>query len=196
MKFIGGLPCLDFVNTVGGWQQGRVIEDRFETYSDLVRWAGLAGLTVRTGAQPNPRKAAAVLARARSLRLALIRVFNRALERRQPAPTDLKVFTRELSLAREHQALVEERGKFLWKWDDAPALDAILWRVSQSAADLLTSPDIARVRCCLGENCGWLFLDSTRNRSRHWCDMKDCGNLAKVRRFRARLSRPGTRSTP
>ncbi|HYK18393.1 MAG TPA: ABATE domain-containing protein [Bryobacteraceae bacterium] len=196
MKFIGGLPCLDFLNTVGGWKQGRVIEDKFVTYSDLVRWAGLAGLAVRRPARPNPRKSAEVLARARSLRLALHRVFICAVENRPPGHADLAIFTRELSLAREHQALVEQRGKFLWKWDDAPAIDAILWCVSQSAADLLTSPDLGRVRCCLGENCGWLFLDRTRNRSRHWCDMKDCGNLAKVRRFRARLTRPGIRSTP
>jgi predicted RNA-binding Zn ribbon-like protein len=31
-----------------------------------------------------------------------------------------------------------------------------------------------------------MFLDTSRNRSRHWCDMKDCGNRAKVSRFRQR----------
>jgi len=44
MKFLGGIPCLDFVNTVGGWRSGRVLEDKLETYADLIRWAELAGL--------------------------------------------------------------------------------------------------------------------------------------------------------
>jgi predicted RNA-binding Zn ribbon-like protein len=58
--------------------------------------------------------------------------------------------------------------------------------VSGSAAELLTSTELARVRECGGENCGWMFLDNSRNHSRHWCDMQDCGNRAKVRRFRQR----------
>jgi len=61
-----------------------------------------------------------------------------------------------------------------------------LWPLSRSAAELLTSADLAFIRECQGEDCGWLFLDTSRNRTRRWCDMRDCGNLAKVRRFRRR----------
>ena len=189
MKFIAGLPCLDFVNTVGGWQQGRVIDDKLETYPDLARWAKLADMQIATPARPNQREAAKVLTRARALRYALHRILNNAIENRPPTRADLAVLSAELARAREQQELAAEHGRFLWKWDETPALDAVLWRVSQSAAGLLTSPDLARLRRCAGQNCGWMFLDTTRNRSRHWCDMKDCGNLAKVRRFRERLSR-------
>jgi predicted RNA-binding Zn ribbon-like protein len=59
-----------------------------------------------------------------------------------------------------------------------------LWPVARSAAELLTSGDLARVGQCPGEECGWLFLDTSRAGRRQWCDMADCGNLAKVRRFR------------
>ncbi len=94
---------------------------------------------------------------------------------------------RELEIARRHQALAPARRGFAWTWEHPEStLDSILWRVSQSAADLLTSPGLDLVRKCAGENCGWLFLDTMRNHSRHWCDMQDCGNLAKVRRFRER----------
>jgi predicted RNA-binding Zn ribbon-like protein len=189
MKFIGGLPCLDFVNTVGGWRQDQVIDDKLETYGDLVRWAKLGGMAIATPARPNQREAAKALARAHALRDALHRILNASVENRMPARADLAVLSAELARARAHQTLAAEHGTFLWKWDEAPAPDAILWRVSQSAVELLTSPDLARVRLCAGQNCGWMFLDTTRNRSRHWCDMKDCGNLAKVRRFRERLSR-------
>jgi predicted RNA-binding Zn ribbon-like protein len=60
----------------------------------------------------------------------------------------------------------------------------------RAAAALLVSPEQARLRRCGGDGCGWLFLDRSRNRSRHWCTMDDCGNLSKVRRFRRRHARP------
>jgi len=58
----------------------------------------------------------------------------------------------------------------------------VLAPVVESAAALLTSPDLSRVRECESETCGWLFIDRSRNRSRRWCDMTVCGNRAKVRR--------------
>ena len=189
MKFVGGLACLDFVNTVGGWVSGGVREDKLETYADLVRWAALARLIGRgearallRRAQRHPVEARRVLARASKLRLAIYRLF----QHRQTA-TDLRGLQNELAVARRHRSLALAHRSVAWTWDHPEnALDSILWRVSQCAADLLTAPDLQRVRRCGGENCGWLFLDTTRNHSRHWCDMKDCGNLAKVRRFRKR----------
>jgi len=62
--------------------------------------------------------------------------------------------------------------------------DPILTPVVRAAVELLTSADIARVRTCADGSCAWLFLDTTRSRTRRWCDMKSCGNRSKVRRFR------------
>lgn len=193
MKFIAAHPALDFVNTVGGWPAGTAVEDKLENFDDLIRWGKLAKLveaadvTAAIGlARRHQRQAAHVLARARSLRGVLHRLFNCYLENRNPAPADLKAFQDELRIARRHQMLAGTGRGFVWTWDHGPALDSVLWRISQSAADLLVSPDLARVRRCAGENCGWMFLDTTRNHSRQWCDMRDCGNLAKVRRFRKR----------
>ena len=186
MKFVGGLPCLDFVNTVGSWVSGRVVDDKIESYSDLIRWAELAGLAIVGSPRPDRRRASKVLARSRALRGALHRLLTSLLDHRNPSSADLAIIGAELRLARTHEVLTTQRGKFLWTFDHPHALDSVLWQVSQSAADLLTSTDLARVRRCAGENCGWMFLDTTRNHSRHWCDMQDCGNRAKVRRFRAR----------
>jgi predicted RNA-binding Zn ribbon-like protein len=69
----------------------------------------------------------------------------------------------------------------------AGLLDDALWAVARSAADLLISETtLAHLRECAAETCGWLFLDRSKNGSRRWCDMKVCGNRAKVRRFRRR----------
>jgi len=56
--------------------------------------------------------------------------------------------------------------------------------VTRAAVDLLTTDELAKVGRCADEECAWLFLDTTRSRSRRWCDMRICGNRNKVRRFR------------
>jgi len=43
-----------------------------------------------------------------------------------------------------------------------------------------------RLKACTDEGCQWAFFDTTRNRSRTWCSMKECGNKEKTRRYRRR----------
>jgi len=61
-------------------------------------------------------------------------------------------------------------------------------RLAFAAVDLLTGLDLTRLRACpTGEGgCGWLFLDHSRNNSRRWCVMADCGTQAKSRKLTAR----------
>jgi predicted RNA-binding Zn ribbon-like protein len=56
------------------------------------------------------------------------------------------------------------------------------------AALLRTSADLGwvRLKACPGPDCGWVFHDRSRNGSRRWCDMAECGNRAKGAAFRAR----------
>jgi predicted RNA-binding Zn ribbon-like protein len=194
-KFVGGRLCLDFINTVGGRiGSTQVLRDKLPDYDHLLEWTRLAGIATQTESRNLARRAAAhreeadeTLARAILLRETLYRIFESALEGRRPRATDLDSLSRELQVARAGQRLTHTGGAFAWTWNDGDsALDRILWPISLSAADLLTSGDLSRLRQCGGHECGWLFLDTSRNRSRHWCDMKDCGNRAKVSRFRQR----------
>jgi predicted RNA-binding Zn ribbon-like protein len=197
-KFVGGRLCLDFVNTVGGrLRSNTVVRDKLADYSDLLEWSRLAGVTNQTQSRSLARHAAAhrkdseaTLARAVLLRETLYRIFKFAVEGRRPRVADLDTLSRELQVARAHERLTHTGGTFRWTREDAgAALDCVLRPVAQSAADVLTSSDLSRLRQCGGEECGWMFLDTSRNRSRQWCDMKDCGNRAKVRRFRKRQER-------
>lgn len=175
MKFVGRRLCLDFVNTVGARIGNAPLRDKLASYTDLATWSELAGF-------PAPRSAgsgARVLKRALALREALYRIFTRL----KPRAADMKIFRRELSIARSHERLSDA---FAWEWDRPNAPDRMLWEVSLSAAELLTSEERHKIRRCAGDECGWLFLDTSRNHSRQWCDMRDCGNRAKVRRFRER----------
>jgi predicted RNA-binding Zn ribbon-like protein len=197
-KRVGGRLCLDFINTVQGREPGpggvaTVIGERLVSYDALVRWATLAdaltpaeGDSLRHAAAARPAEAAETLARCRAVRDAMCRIFASVVEGRAPVPADVAALNDELRRARAREHL-EAAPVWRWRWDDdAGALERMLWPVVASAAELLTEGDLARVRQCPGSACGWLFYDSSRSGRRQWCDMADCGNVAKVRRFRQR----------
>src|SRR5215831_16728549 len=187
----GGRLCLDFANTLG---DKRVTQPRegLNTYADLVSWSRQAGIVSASSARRlleegsrHPRRAAAVLERARQLREAIYRIWAGEVRREDPALADLGLLNSVVAEALTHQRLVREGDRYALGWDDGQALESILWPVAKSAAELLTSEEGKLVRQCEGfaaTECAWLFIDETRNRSRRWCSMTSCGNRAKARR--------------
>lgn len=212
MKLVGGRLCLDFVNTVDAWtssqtgQKGQTaqlldfadtpVQEMLVDYAALLHWAEFASVVTDRQALDLLRCAAkrtaaatSVLRRALRLRLALYRLCKCLVEGWVAAAVELDVLHHELALARRHERLAQDGGHFVWAWEESPgALDRMLWPVARSAAEFFTTDDLSRLRQCQGRECGWMFLDTSRNRSRLWCDMSDCGNLAKVRKWRNRSS--------
>ena len=205
LKKIGGRLSLDFINTVGGrdgkepqTRPGRsdytIREDKIESYTDLVAWSVHAGTLTESEARGllrmaknKPSAANSVFKTGIRLRETLYRIFASIVDGLSPNKDDVDSLNRLLATARAHERLTQNEERFVWTWDDkSKTLDSILWKVARSASELLTSDELPRVRQCGGESCGWLFLDTSKNRSRQWCDMRDCGNLSKVRRFRRR----------
>ena len=196
--FLGGRLCLDFVNLVGC--RGKETPDEYlKSYSDLVEWGRQAGLLTQQQAQGLLRKAVGqqeaandVLRRAIGLRETLYRIFSATVRGNSPNKVDLTMLSKELSNAMKRSQLVLESGGLSWKLiGDESALDRVLWEVVRSAADLLTSKELDRTRLCADESCAWVFVDLSKNRSRRWCDMKDCGNQAKARRHYERVKTSG-----
>jgi predicted RNA-binding Zn ribbon-like protein len=70
---------------------------------------------------------------------------------------------------------------------------AFLGPITLSALTLLMEKNLLRTKRCAGQECGWLFFDTTKNNRRRWCEMRVCGNRAKVRaaRQRQRLAQKG-----
>jgi predicted RNA-binding Zn ribbon-like protein len=191
-EFVGGELCLDFANTLGGERTDP--KERLLTYQDLVTWGRQAGLLNEEEARRlawfatmHPNEAARVLRDAIGLREAMFRIFASALEG-APAPDgDLKLLNDALARTQCNLRVVSRGPGFEWTWcDKVEPLDRMLWPVVRSATDLLVSDHLGQVHRCSGERCDWLFLDSSRNHSRRWCTMRDCGNRAKARRFHAR----------
>ena len=55
--------------------------------------------------------------------------------------------------------------------------------LAAAAISILADPrERGRLKMCPGDNCGWLFIDETRNSRRTWCSMESCGNRAKAAR--------------
>ncbi|MFN2432125.1 MAG: ABATE domain-containing protein [Gemmatimonadota bacterium] len=197
----GGRLCLDFVNTVDP-RAGEANRDYLSTYPQLLSWGVHAGaLRAEEGRQllshaaDHPRRAGHVVEHASAFREALHRVLSAAEADTSAHEDDLEEVNRTLAGAMAHARVVPDGEGFTWEWDPvADALDRVLWPVARSAADVLTSGELARVRSCASHDCGWLFLDVSKNRSRRWCTMESCGNRAKVRRHYARRRRAAARS--
>jgi predicted RNA-binding Zn ribbon-like protein len=209
-RLVGMRPCLDFVNTVGGRgssperKRGRpdftdhIARDDIPDYESLLRWSAFASLLepsetepLRDQARRSVPAAKRLLQRARRLREAIYRIGKALVEDWPPRSADLRTLDREVREARRHQRLVAGKRRLETGWlEDTIHLDRMLWPVALSAAALFGSDDVDQLKQCGGAACGWLFVDTTRNHSRQWCDMADCGNLAKVRRFRQRQRHP------
>ncbi|HEY7924655.1 MAG TPA: ABATE domain-containing protein [Vicinamibacteria bacterium] len=202
-RLIGARPCLDFVNTVGGWDEGgRIRRDDLPDYESLLRWSAFASVLgrpeadrLRERARHARPRARLVLRRAVRLREALYRIGKALIEGETPKAGELRILESELREARRHQRLVARGRRLASDWiPDPKRLDRVLWPIALSAASVFGSNEMGQLRQCGGTSCGWLFLDTTRNHSRQWCRMADCGNLAKVRRFRKRHGRVRARA--
>jgi predicted RNA-binding Zn ribbon-like protein len=210
----GGTLCLDFINTVEP-RTGPVSRDWLAGYPDLVAWArhgGLfdeatAGVLLRTSAA-RPSAAQAAFQTAIDLREGLFRLFAAIVDNKTPTPADLDVLGGAFTAATKRGRLAPQAGRFDWNWDaavpadasggaSADSLDRPWWPVAASAVELLTHGPLDRIKQCpTDEGCSWLFLDATKNRSRRWCSMDDCGSHVKARRQtdQRRASRQRTRA--
>jgi predicted RNA-binding Zn ribbon-like protein len=198
---LAGALCLDFANTTE-WHASARPHESLTSYEDLLAWSRRACLLDAASAERllrearrRPGAARVVLRRATGLREIIYRVVVRLLRGGRPEPADLGAFNRALSSSLRRSRVVAERGGLAWTWvRDDRALDAMLWPIVESAAELVTSARRRRIgQCADDRGCGWLFLDTTRNRSRRWCAMGDCGNRAKARRHYQRTH--GRRAT-
>src|SRR5262249_28921582 len=134
--------------------------------------------------------ASELLIRATELREAIFRIVLCAADEKIAPRADLSRLNAELEtgLGRLSISSSHDGKAYSWHWTDHDLKpEHLLGPIARSAAELLVEPDlVAKVDQCQGDNCGWLFLACSKNHSRRWCDMRDCGNRAKVRRHRKR----------
>ncbi|HEY4383423.1 MAG TPA: ABATE domain-containing protein [Ktedonobacteraceae bacterium] len=189
-SFSGDHLCLDFTNTLDNRMTEKPTE-RLKTYPDLLSWCVQAELItpeqatrLREMAQRAPLEAERVLAQAIELRELMRRIFLASAEERLPADEDLKLLSAKFVETMAKGQLAFTGQQYAWQWPITEGmLDGLFGFIIPAAIELLTSRELSLVRICAAEDCGWLFLDVSKNHSRRWCDMKSCGNRAKVRKF-------------
>jgi predicted RNA-binding Zn ribbon-like protein len=181
--------CLDFVNS-SGTHPHQAHNDFLTTYDHLIQWARFVGLISENDmihlldlARQYPLKAERTLEQAIELRETLYRILAAQAREASPDEADLLALIETLTAGLPQMRLARgANGWYEWTWSgEADDLARMLWPVAWDATELLKSDHLQYIRECAGENCNWLFLDTSRNHSRRWCDMKQCGNRAKAR---------------
>ena len=191
---IAGHIALDFINTVTARDTTPL--DWLDGYPRLIEWALLAGVVdsrsaanLRSQSEAAPRDAALALTRARRVREALHDACVALLAKRAVPAAPLDEIESAWKRAAARGQLVSSEGRLQFEADrETSGLDLPLDLVVFAAVDLLGELDSDRTRVCRGNDCGWLFIDSSKSGRRVWCDMATCGNTAKSQRF-ARASR-------
>lgn len=193
-QFISGDPALDLVNTVD-WTSRGPEQERLTDFERLTRWAEGAGVlspragtALRSRASAKPREAEAAHRSALQARQVLERVFS-AIARGAPEGDALEEFNQLLGPALEHMRVIpggpgrRQNRPLRLGWEDMESrLDSVIWPVLWSAASLIASDEAAQIRICGGPDCGWMYVDRSRNGLRRWCQMATCGTREKSRR--------------
>jgi predicted RNA-binding Zn ribbon-like protein len=201
-RFVGGHPGLDLVNTVD-WTRKGPQRERLTGYERVTRWAEGAGLVsipalerLRRAARSRPEEAAAAYRKTLELRSFLQRLFRSVIDGRR-SPALWRELDERLSEALGHLGIEPAPGATsgaaaVWAWSEPERrFDSPHWPLLRSVADLLTSLEARRIRVCDGPDCGWMYVDRSRNHLRRWCEMETCGTAAKTRRRRERSRRGG-----
>jgi predicted RNA-binding Zn ribbon-like protein len=167
--------------------------DTLTSYEALMLWARDQHLVSSAAAErliaeskKHPHQAGSILARAKEFRGALAALAAAVDGGRQPNAPVLQTIGECVAAAYANGRLVPHEGTLQWTSSAEDDLNRVLWEIGRAAGRLVVSPRLARLRACAAGDCGWWFVDDTKNRSRRWCDMTLCGNREKLRRFRAK----------
>jgi len=186
IRLIGGRPALDFVNTIHD-RHAQDLEDYLSDGDRYLAWSKRAGLVTRSEARQLGRDVpAALLDEMRELREHLHRMFTARIDGRRPDRASLAALDAWLQRAWSGLTLAPDLDDWL-RWRPT-AVDASLplKKVALSALEILQHCPSERLKRCSAENeCGWLFVDDSKNNARRWCSMDTCGARAKMRRYRS-----------
>jgi predicted RNA-binding Zn ribbon-like protein len=194
-ELVAGHVALDLVNTLDNRFSKAGPEELLASYDDLLRFASQSGLLTKRQAQKLKRLDASQAERAealhevRELRETVAAIAYAQLEGKELPASALATLEDYLKRAGFHRHLTAVQLRPVWSWHGLDGqVAAPVWLLAQEAVDCLLSDRSSQLRCCASETCRWLFLDTSKNRTRRWCDMKVCGNRMKARRFHARKS--------
>jgi predicted RNA-binding Zn ribbon-like protein len=176
---IGGHLALDFCNTAGEHLADHP-DEMFLNWESFIRWTVQVGL-IAPESYPELLRNPSPIGKIVQLREAIYRV-GLAIARgdRIPQSDPLAIHSQA---ATSKPTVANSRNGLRWQPDPSRASAQLRALLANEALSLFCSPRSSRIGICEGGQCGWLFIDDSRGKRRRWCDMKDCGNRAKARRY-------------
>lgn len=184
LQMVGGCLAFDFVNTVNTRKPAPEFE-YLETFEDLITWSEKAGSlgpvrlqALRKHAAQQAEAASAELSDAIEAREMLYELFSAIAGGESPGAAVTDRFNQRLSNA--FQGIYVKfgpAGTEIHFGNEEIALNEPLLPILKSAFDTLTGEDFGRIKEC--PRCGWLFVDTSKNGKRKWCDMNVCGSREK-----------------
>jgi predicted RNA-binding Zn ribbon-like protein len=196
LPLVGCDLALDFTNTSSGRGHHAHLE-HLRTAENVVAWARHAKVLAQGDGEwmfsalaADEGLAMRFLKRALALREIIYALGVEVAARRRAPPDSVEALAHIHAACIAKARLTPHGAGFVWSWapQEAP-IEAVLGPIALSALTLLTQADLSRIKQCQGDHCGWLFLDTTKNKSRRWCEMEVCGNRAKQKRHQSRLRR-------
>jgi len=182
---IGGALCLDFANTLYGHTES--VHEYLFDYRDLVLWSRHAGVlspqragNLLSKGEQAPAESEAVFCQAIQVRETIFHVFTSLSQDESQQDDDIGQLHQVWLESHAHSKVVRTEAGFVIGWVEEASLDMMLWPITRSAIELLTSDELKRVKQC--DCCDWLFIDRSRNQRRRWCSMSACGNRVKMAR--------------
>ena len=181
--------CLDFTDSVD-WRTSSHAEDQLVSYPKLLEWSRRHHIldakqetTLSKGTTKDDSER--VLADAIRLREAIYRIFSAIAHKKKAEAKDLGILNEYLARGLPRLRVAASEEFYGWDWSGTISPDMMIYPIASSAASLLTSDDISRIRECANEEegCGSLFLDGSKSQTRRWCSMKSCGNRSKFRAY-------------
>jgi predicted RNA-binding Zn ribbon-like protein len=187
IRLDGGNLSLNFVNTIHDRYE-EPLEDYLHNYLDLITWANFADAInssqkkrLLQRSRENQEEANQVYKDSIQLREAIYQCVVSLINRDEVPAVNMQVINQWVSKAFSNLELAQLDNSFVLDWKaENSGLESVLWPIIRSFADLVTSDDRGRIKQC--SNCGWVFVDNSKNKSRRWCSMETCGNRVKAQR--------------
>jgi len=122
------------------------------------------------------------------LRTLLRRMAEDFSQRRPLRETDLERLNDALARSPEVKKVARSGHSYVLQHEKKSAgIPSLLAEIASSFAEVLARGEPERIKVCQNPDCLWIFYDTSKNRSRKWCEnATGCGNLMKVRLFRAK----------
>lgn len=183
---------VDFANTLE-WDRGEPT-DGIPDAESLLTWLRRRGLISERGRaaesarlRRDPAEAERRVDRFRHLRTLLHAVAARTSAGQAPTVAQLRELNHILRHGLHYHQLRVDRDKARYMLAQVgDRLDQARATIASGLAQFLADQTADRLRTCANEGCRYLFVDRSPAGRRRWCDMRTCGNQAKVARHRAR----------